>query len=167
MIKVTLAKDLPLSARVSGFDVRFWYEGQPQVCPVCRSYGHRVKDCPFNGLCRRCGQPGHMARECSFRRSSIVPAPAASYVPDVPDSIPHLTDPVADIDPSISENEAHLDYVLSSASESGSCSGDEEVLRSFPTSVLAAQGQKRPALPALPSDSAESSVDLRDNELPP
>ena len=101
------------------------------------------------------------------RKWSIVPAPAASYVPDVPDSIPHLTDPVADIDPSISENEAHLDYVLSSASESGSCSGDEEVLRSFPTSVLAAQGQKRPALPALPSDSAESSVDLRDNELPP
>ena len=153
VVKVTLAKDLPSSARVSGFDVRFWYQGQPQACPVCRSYGHRVKDCPFNGLCRRCSQPGHMARECSFRRSS-----AASSVPDV-------SDPVAGADPSISEDEDDPDYVLSSASESGPCSGDEEVLRSVPTSVLAARARKRSAPPAVPSD--ESSVDLRDNELSP
>ena len=156
VVKVTLAKDLPSSARVSGFDVRFWYQGQPQACPVCRSYGHRVKDCPFNGLCRRCSQPGHMARECSFRRSSVVPA--ASSVPDV-------SDPVAGADLSISEDEDDPDYVLSSASESGPCSGDEEVLRSVPTSVLAARARKRSAPPAVPSD--ESSVDLRDNELSP
>ena len=49
VVKVTLAKDLPSAARVSGFDVWLWYQGQPQVCPVCCSYGHRVKDCPFNG----------------------------------------------------------------------------------------------------------------------
>ena len=156
VVKVTLAKDLPSSARVSGFDVRFWYQGQPQACPVCRSYGHRVKDCPFNGLCRRCSQPGHMARECSFRRSSVVPA--ASSVPDV-------SDPVAGADLSFSEDEDDPDYVLSSASESGPCSGDEEVLRSVPTSVLAARARKRSAPPAVPSD--ESSVDLRDNELSP
>ena len=156
VVKVTLAKDLPSSARVCGFDVRFWYQGQPQACPVCRSYGHRVKDCPFNGLCRRCSQPGHMARECSFHRSSVVPA--ASSVPDV-------SDPVAGADLSISEDEDDPDYVLSSASESGPCSGDEEVLRSVPTSVLAARARKRSAPPAVPSD--ESSVDLRDNELSP
>ena len=153
VVKVTLAKDLPSSARVSGFDVRLWYQGQPQVCPVCRSHGHRVKDCPFNGLCRRCSQPGHMARECSFRRTSV--APAASSVPD----------PVAGVDPSVSEDEDDPDYVLSSASETGSCSGDEEVLRSVPTSVLAARVRKRSAPPPVPSD--ESSVDLRDNELSP
>ncbi|CAH3193133.1 unnamed protein product, partial [Porites evermanni] len=145
VVKVTLAKDLPSSARISGFDVRFWYQGQPQACPVCRSYGHRVKDCPFNGLCRRCSQPGHMARECSFRRSSVSTA-AASSVPN-------------------DEDEDDPDYVLSSASEPGSCSGDEEVLRSVPTSVLAARARKRSAPPAVPSD--ESSVDLRDNELSP
>ena len=149
VVKVTLAKDLPSSARVSGFDVRFWYQGQPQACPVCRSYGHRVKDCPFNGLCRRCSQPGHMARECSFRRSSAA----------------DVSDPVAGVDPSVSEDEDDPDYVLSSASESGACSGDEEVLRSVPTSVLAARARKRSAPPAVPSD--ESSVDLRDNELSP
>ena len=159
VVKVTLAKDLPSSARISGFDVRFWYQGQPQACPVCRSYGHRVKDCPFNGLCRRCSQPGHMARECSFRRSSVS-TPAASSVPDV-------SFPVAGVDPAMSEDEDEddPDYVLSSASEPGSCSGDEEVLRSVPTSVLAARARKRSAPPAVPSD--ESSVDLRDNELSP
>ena len=152
VVKVTLTKDLPSSVRVSGFDVRLWYQGQPQVCPVCRSYGHRVKDCPFNGLCRRCSQPGHMARECSFRRTSVAPT---------------VPDPVAGVDPAMSEDEDEddPDYVLSSASESGSCSGDEEVLRSVPTSVLAARARKRHAPPVLPSD--ESSVDLRDNELSP
>ena len=159
VVKVTLTKDLPSSARISGFDVRFWYQGQPQACPVCRSYGHRVKDCPFNGLCRRCSQPGHMARECSFRRSSVSTV-AASSVPDV-------SNPVAGVDPAMSEDEDEddPDYVLSSASEPGSCSGDEEVLRSVPTSVLAARARKRSAPPAVPSD--ESSVDLRDNELSP
>ena len=94
-----------------------------------------------------------MARECSFRRTSV--DPAVSSVPD----------PVAGADPSISEDEADPDYVPSSASEPGSCSGDEEVLRSVPTSVLAARVRKRSAPPAVPSD--ESSVDLRDNELSP
>ena len=148
VVKVSLSKDLSSSARVSGFDVRFWYQGQPQACPICRSFGHRVKDCPFNGVCCRCSQPGHMARECSFRRSSV--AAASSEVPS--DPVP--SDPVPD-----------PDYVPSSASDPGSCSGDEEVLRSVPTSVLAARTRKRPAPPAVPSD--ESSVDLRDNELSP
>ena len=148
MVKVTLAKDLPSFARVSGYDVRFWYQGQPQACPVCRSYGHRVKDCPFNGLCRRCSQPGHMARECPSRRTSVVLA--ASTVPD----------PVTGADPSVSEDEADPDYVLSSASESGSCSGDEEVVRSASTAVLTSRKRSAPS-------GDESSVDLRDNELSP
>ena len=142
MVKVTLAKDLPTFARVSGYDVRFWYQGQPQACPVCRSYGHRVKDCPFNGLCRRCSQPGHMARECPSRRTSAVPA-----APTVPD-------PVAGADPSASEDEDDPDYVPSSVSESGSCSGDEEAS----TAVLTSRKRSAPSVD-------DSSVDLRDNEL--
>ena len=42
--KVTLLKDLPSSVRIAGFDVRLWYQGQPQSCPVCRQFGHRVRD---------------------------------------------------------------------------------------------------------------------------
>ena len=102
-------------------------------------------------VCRRCSQPGHMARECSFRRSPV--AAASSEVP---------SDPVP-VDHSMSDDGDDPDYVPSSASDPGSCSGDEEVLCSVPTSVLAARTRKRPAPPAVPSD--ESSVDLRDNEL--
>ena len=161
--KVTLVKDLPSSVRIAGFDARLWYQGQPQSCPVCRQFGHRVRDCPLNGLCRRCRQPGHMARECSSRRPSLVPDassvadPDASSVPDV-----SVSDPVAGVDPAMSEDEDDPDYVPSSASEPGSCSGDEEVLSSVPTSVLAARARKRSAPPA-----DESSDDLRDNELSP
>ena len=65
----------------------------------------------------------------------------------------------------MSDDEDDPDYVPSSASEPGSCSGDEETLRSIPTSVLAARARKRSALPPVPSD--ESSIDLCDNELSP
>lgn len=148
VVKVTLAKDLLSSAWVSGFDVRLWYRRQPQACLVCRSYGHRVKDCPFNRLCRRCSQPGHMACECSFRRSSVVPAPAASSdpVPGMPSAsagVVSVPDPVADVDPPIFEDEADPDYVLSSELEPGSCSGDEEVTRAACLVQLTSSLRKR------------------------
>ena len=123
--KVTLLKDLPTSVRIAGFDVRLWYQGQPQPCPVCRQFGHRVRDCPLNGLCRQCRQPGHMARECSSRRVSVAPSPA----------------PVSGAEPPMSAaDEEDQDYVYFSASQSDvhsdeeeandACSGDEELLRS-------------------------------------
>ena len=156
--KVTLSKDLPSYVRIAGFDARLWYQGQPQSCPVCRQFGHRVRDCPLNGLCRRCHQPGYMTRECSSRRPNVDPVPDAST-----DTVPSY--PAAGVDHTMSDDEDDPDYVPSSASEPGSCSGDEETLRSIPTSVLAARARKRSAPPAVPSD--ESSVDLRDNELSP
>lgn len=128
VVKVIMSKDLPSSARISGFDVRLWYQGQPRACPVCRSHGHRVKDCPFNGVCRRCRQPGHMARDCPSRRSSVVPAPdpppspdesSVSDAPPVPDSVPFMSDPSADPRMSEDEDADDPDHVLSSASESG------------------------------------------------
>ena len=133
VVKVSLAKDLPSTAQVSGFDVRFWYRDQPQACPVCRSFGHRVKDCPLNGLCRRCRQPGHMACECSFRRSSVVPTASG----------PPASDPVAGACSSMSEDEDDPDYVPSSESERGSCSGDEEVSRAACLVTLTSALRKR------------------------
>ena len=156
--KVTLTKDLPSTVRIAGFDARLWYQGQPQSCPVCRQFGHRVRDCPLNGLCRRCRQPGHMACECSSRRPTSVPSnPVADQSAPVADE-PAVS--AAGVDACMSD-EDDPDYVPSSASEPGAYSGDEEVLRLVPTSVLASQARKRSA----PSD--ESSVDLRDNELSP
>ena len=156
--KVTLLKDLPTSVRIAGFDVRLWYQGQPQPCPVCRQFGHRVRDCPLNGLCRRCRQPGHMARECSSRRVSVTPSPA----------------PVSGAGSPVSAaEEDDQDYVYFSASESDAvsdeeeavdaCSGDEEVLKSAaPDHKVASRTRKRALSESFVESivSAESSVDL-------
>ena len=141
VVKVTLSKDLPSSARVSGFDVRFWYQSQPRACPVCRAYGHRVKDCPFNGKCRRCSQPGHMARECPSRRSSVEPASAVSSVP-----VPEVSDPVPVLyiaahpgrKRSYSESDTCLLYL-----EEKSASEDDPV-------PVAASAESTPAVPDVP-----------------
>ena len=127
--KVTLLKDLPSSVRIAGFDVRLWYQGQPQSCPVCRQFGHRVRDCPLNGLCRRCRQPGHMAWECSSRHLSatVDPVPASSVDPPM----------------SVADEEEDLEYVCSSALEPGDCSGDEEVVRGASLVELASRMRKR------------------------
>ena len=156
--KVTLLKDLPTSVRIAGFDVRLWYQGQPQPCPVCRQFGHRVRDCPLNGLCRRCRQPGHVARECSSRRVSVAP----SSVP-----VSGAGSPVSAAD------EDDQDYVYFSASESDAvsdeeeavdaCSGDEEVLKSAaPDREVALRTRKRALSESFLESivSAESSVDL-------
>ena len=129
--KVTLLKDLPSSVRIAGFDVRLWYQGQPQSCPVCRQFGHRVRDCPLNGLCRRCRQPGHMARECPSRLPVAKP-PA----------------PVSGADPLMSADEDDPDYVYFSASESDgeACSGDDELLRSAALVKEIALGMRKRAL---------------------
>ena len=138
VVKVSLAKDLPSSARVSGYDVRFWYRGQPQACPVCRSFGHRVKDCPLNGLCRRCHQPGHMARECTSRRPS---AP----VPGMPESASAVVDESAAADASdvLDASMSDSDDDPDCASEPGSCSGDEEVSRASCLVTLTSVLRKR------------------------
>ena len=114
--KVTLLKDLPTSVRIAGFDVRLWYQGQPQPCPVCCQFGHRVRDCPLNGLCRRCRQPGHMARECSSRRVSVATSSASVTGADPPVSI---------------ADEGDLDYVCSSASDSETRSDEEETVDAY------------------------------------
>ena len=156
--KVTLLKDLPTLVRIAGFDVRLWYQGQPQPCPVCRQFGHRVRDCPLNGLCRRCRLPGHVARECSSREVSVAP----SSVP-----VSGAGSPVSAAD------EDDQDYVYFSASESDAvsdeeeavdaCSGDEEVLKSTaPDHEVASRTRKRALSESFVESivSAESSVDL-------
>ena len=156
--KVTLLKDLPTSVRIAGFDVRLWYQDQPQPCPVCRQLGHRVRDCPLNGLCRRCRLAGHVARECSSREVSVAP----SSVP-----VSGAGSPVSAAD------EDDQDYVYFSASESDAvsdeeeavdaCSGDEEVLKSAaPDHEVASRTRKRALSGSFVESivSAESSVDL-------
>lgn len=62
---------------------------------MCRQSGHLNRVCPLSGLCRRCKQPGHVARECGRawgqpRPPSSVPAPSDPN----PDPFSTPSDPV-------------------------------------------------------------------------
>ncbi|XP_044170619.1 uncharacterized protein LOC122954644 [Acropora millepora] len=48
---------------VGGYRVKVWYVGQPLECDIC-SKGHISRDCPVRDKCRKCLEPGHMARDC-------------------------------------------------------------------------------------------------------
>ena len=65
LVKILLARDIPSFVRVENCECRVWYPRQPPQCSICREFGHRAPACPLSGLCRRCRQPGHVARECT------------------------------------------------------------------------------------------------------
>ena len=81
LVKISLSKDVPGDVRVAGFDCRVWYRGQPPYCAICRKTGHRSSGCPLSGRCRRCGQSGHMARECRNAWGQPAPQPASGVFP--------------------------------------------------------------------------------------
>ena len=56
---------LPSSVSVLDFPARVFYPGQPVQCTICHVSGHLPRACPFSGLCLRCKQPGHVARNCT------------------------------------------------------------------------------------------------------
>ena len=76
---MTLSKDIPSSVRLAGFECHVWYRHQPAYCSICKEIGHRSKACPFDGMCRRCRKPGHVAQECSnaWRTGPSAPDAAA------------------------------------------------------------------------------------------
>ena len=95
VIKMILEKDLPYFLTVFGFECRLWYRDQPIQCFLCREHGHRAQACPLSGRCRRCHQPGHVARECSQAWGSVsrvvadpVPVPVDPLSVSEPVSVP-------------------------------------------------------------------------------
>ncbi|MBN3324299.1 ZCHC3 protein, partial [Atractosteus spatula] len=43
------------------------YSGQPQTCRRCGQEGHLAAECSTE-VCRRCGRTGHVATACSFQQ---------------------------------------------------------------------------------------------------
>ena len=141
LVKMTLTKDIPASVRVAGFDCRVWYRRQPRSCSICKKLGHRGKSCPLDGLCRRCRQPGHVARECrnawgaarvasagpSSVPSTPAPPPAVSAPsPGVPSSdVPLVSGAVAVVssspDPVVPSTDTSLSVLLPSTALASEC----------------------------------------------
>ena len=77
IVKMTVTSPIPANLRV-----RVFYKGQPISCYICKK-SHRAAECPLRDVCRRCRQPGHFAKDCTFD-----PAPAAD--PGLPTLLPLL-----------------------------------------------------------------------------
>lgn len=143
VVKMSLRRDVPPRIYVLRYPCRVWYRDQPLTCLIC-SLRHRVSDCPLRGRCRRCRQPGHIARDCTASAPSSAPVSS-----DVPVSSSAVSTPVPPDD----------------ASDSGSgsvelASGDEEVLAATvslsPRRTRSAS--KRPAEPPVPPDDHPPTV---------
>ena len=157
LVKVTLENDIPSTVQIRGFDCRVWYQGQPQACAICRSYRHRVRECPLNGLCRRCHQAGHVARECREpRRSSTVHH--ESVLVDSSEVVESSLSVL--VGPSAEEDDDDPDVAFQSADESESSSSiseGEEALASGDEAVIV-EGSTVGDFPRLPVPVAESAV---------
>ena len=126
LIKILLTQDIPYFIEIESYNCRAWYRRQPSQCSICREFGHRAQACSLSGRCRRCHQPGHVARECTqawglpppvpidvdvdgscTSDSTIVPDPVSAVTTDKtsdPELPPHsvsavITDKTSDPEP--------------------------------------------------------------------
>ena len=93
ILLMSVRQSIPSSLNVLGFVCRAWYPGQPIVCTICRKSGHLPQACPLSGLCRRCKQPGHVARECAQVRKPPRPPEPPPVLPDPSPPPSESTDP--------------------------------------------------------------------------
>ena len=91
VIKILLTEDIPCFVKVEGCSCRVWYSRQPAQCSICREIGHRAPACPLSSRCRRCHQPGHMARECTQTWGPLFPVSRSTDLSMETDEVPATT----------------------------------------------------------------------------
>ena len=115
LLLMSVRKEIPSSLNVLGFQCRTCHPGQAVNCSICKAPCHSPRTCPLSGLCRRCRQPDHVARECgqawgqphSSAPSSVPdPVPASSPFPDpvVPSSPVVPLSPVVPSSPDVTSS---------------------------------------------------------------
>ena len=91
VIKILLTQDSPCFVEVEGCSCRVWYFRQPAKCSICREIGHRAPACPLSGRCRRCHQPGHVAREFTQAWGPLFPVSRSTDPSMETDEVPATT----------------------------------------------------------------------------
>ena len=129
IVKILLTQDIPCFVKVEGCNCRVWYPRQPAQCSICREFGLRAPACPLSGRCRRCHQPGHVARECTQAWGpSFSVSRATDYAmetEEVPVTTASVTSPVTSasiVVPVTTISTAHIIVSTAAATASSSCS---------------------------------------------
>ena len=87
LIDIVLRDTPPRLSSINGSMCKIWYRGQPVICNICATQGHKSAVCPQRNKCRLCEQEGHIARNC--------PNPWGTATVGAPAADPALPDPVA------------------------------------------------------------------------
>ena len=126
---VLLTKDISCFVEIEGCNCRVWYPRQPAQCSICREIGHRAPACPLSGCCRRCHQPGHVARECTQAWGPCFSVSRATdyamETEEVPVTTASVTSPATSasiVVPVTTTSTAHIIVSTAAATASSSCS---------------------------------------------
>ena len=69
--RMTLCRHIPNIINVAGEIIRIWYPNQPKMCRNCGSPDHLVKECNST-RCFNCKKPGHRTDQCDEVRKCSV-----------------------------------------------------------------------------------------------
>ena len=83
IVRMSLDHHIPFECTIRGFPCRVWYRGQPIKCVICKG-AHKAAECPDKNNCRRCHQPGHVAKDCQNAWGVAAPANPPAPPPNAP-----------------------------------------------------------------------------------
>ena len=66
VVSMVRSQAIPRNPEVEGYHCKVSYYGQAKECDIIEKTVYIAKDCPFRGKCLRCGQAGHLYRDCRY-----------------------------------------------------------------------------------------------------